>query len=329
MMPTDETKINLGKVHYQLAILHGMGRFPEVVPESHDTEGGPDPPVDSFSVLFHLSHAASLQNAPACLALGRVHAGLDSCVCDLLNLVVPINFDAAKELLRRALSSPQQSPVGPRVAAGCLLYQLLHDENKHRDQDITVIKEAGEAQFNDHSMMIQVLVDTLTLFDALEEEKKEAEKHSKTSHVSRLGRFNEGDRVEANYCLEGTFYPATIIKVSEEDDENKTCSITVEYDDDGSTESLTSENVRPLIPPTATQTNLGGPLSDEQAFGEASDDKLVFTYYELQAELAQLYETAGKREEAAQLYQSAADLAIADNKMKTATEWSLKAADLL
>ena len=34
------------------------------------------------------------------------------------------------------------------------------------------------------------------------------------------------------------------------------------YDDDGSTENLTKENVRLIIPPNATQTALGGPLSD-------------------------------------------------------------------
>uniref|UniRef100_A0A7S4QDH5 Alpha-type protein kinase domain-containing protein n=2 Tax=Ditylum brightwellii TaxID=49249 RepID=A0A7S4QDH5_9STRA len=31
MMPTDETRANLGKVHYHLACLHGVGRFPEIV----------------------------------------------------------------------------------------------------------------------------------------------------------------------------------------------------------------------------------------------------------------------------------------------------------
>lgn len=50
---TDETKSNLGKVHYHLAVLHGMERFPEIVPDSIDHD---DPPShDVFSVIFHLS----------------------------------------------------------------------------------------------------------------------------------------------------------------------------------------------------------------------------------------------------------------------------------
>ncbi|KAL3898462.1 MAG: hypothetical protein SGARI_006666, partial [Bacillariaceae sp.] len=109
----EQTKLNLGKVHYQLAVLHGMGRFPEVVPDSHMDE---EAAHDAFSVLFHLCHAASLQSVAACLALGRLHAGLGTCVSPLLNNIVPVDFEAAKDLLKRAMES-EFPPAAPKVAA--------------------------------------------------------------------------------------------------------------------------------------------------------------------------------------------------------------------
>eukprot|EP00984_Skeletonema_dohrnii_P030158 scaffold21395_cov67-Skeletonema_dohrnii-CCMP3373.AAC.1 len=61
---TDETKSNLGKVHYHLAYLHGQDRFPEIVcPDRIDDDESPS--HDIFSVVFHLSHAASLANSQA------------------------------------------------------------------------------------------------------------------------------------------------------------------------------------------------------------------------------------------------------------------------
>ena len=81
-----------------------MGRFPEIVPEPPAGSDAEKPSHDSFSVLFHLSHAASFRNAPACLSLGQVHAGLlvlGSHVSELLiNPLVTLDFDAAKDLLQ-------------------------------------------------------------------------------------------------------------------------------------------------------------------------------------------------------------------------------------
>lgn len=317
MIPTDLTKINLGKVHHQLAVLHGMGRFPDVVPESEDP-----PAHDVFSVLFHLSHAASLQNPPALLALARSHAGLDTVVSELLPSIVATDLNAAKRLLHRAMESPQ-APAAPKVAAGCLLFQILHDE-RHVLEGAPIDDDANDetnmtSQVTDGELMV-VLQQTLELYDAME-----AENRDKVEHQSTLQRgicLQVGDKVEANYMLEGVFYPAIVDRVQEDG------AITVTYNDDGSSESLTSANVRRLVPPTATQTNLGGPLSDDEAFGEASDDKILLQYYELQAELAELKARTGEPAEAAALYQQAADRAMVDGKMKTATEWSLKAVDL-
>lgn len=79
MKVTEETKSNLGRVHYHLACLHGTDRFPEIV-QSHGESMEEKPSHDIFSVVFHLCHAASLNNVPACLALARVRVGLDTSV---------------------------------------------------------------------------------------------------------------------------------------------------------------------------------------------------------------------------------------------------------
>jgi elongation factor 2 kinase len=309
MMPTDETVKNLGKVHYQLAVLHGTERFPEVVPEIPGQAIEDKPSHDSFSVLFHLAHAAALQNAPACLALARVHVGLGTAVSDLLDNMIPTDFDAAKHLLRRAMSSPHL-PTKPKAAAGCLLYQLLHDEM------------AVGASGGSHTVLAQVIEDTLQLMDVTEKERTDAQGHQ--SRLDRGGTLHQGDKVEANYAMEGSYYMAVVVGISADEQ-----AITVQYDDDGSEETLSMQYVRPLIPPTATQTSMGGPLSDDEAFGaEEGDGKLFLSRYELTAELATLKEKAGDHATASRLYLEAAECAMEDGKMKTATEWSLKAADL-
>ena len=79
MSISEETKSNLGKVHYHLACLHGADRFPEMVPSNVESiEEKPSHCI--FSVIFHLCCAASLRDAPACLALARARIGLDSSV---------------------------------------------------------------------------------------------------------------------------------------------------------------------------------------------------------------------------------------------------------
>ena len=310
MMPTDETRANLGKVHYQLAVLHGMGRFPEVVPNQLSYDNPHDiPPHDAFSVLFHLSHAASLNNVPACLALGRVHAGLPTMVSGLLESIAPIDFDAAKDLLRRAMESPFP-PAGPKAAAGCLLYQIHVDE--------------GDAS---PETLMTLLKDTIALIEEFKAEQEELKNHlQRQDDKKQQGlKFHIGDKVEANYCLEGTFYPGVVDDVSEDGE-----TVVVKYNDDGSTESHKLDNVRMLIPPTATQTGLGGPLSDEEALGvgENSDERCLMEGYELKAELAELKEQAADLSTAAKLYEEAADGAMTAGKMKKATEWSLKASEL-
>ncbi|GAX25257.1 elongation factor 2 kinase [Fistulifera solaris] len=311
MVPSDETTKNLGKIHYQLAVLHGMGRFPETVPDYH---GDAVDDHDVASVVFHLSYAAALHNAPACLALARVQANLESSVSNLLSSIIPVDFEGAKELLRRAMNSPY-TPSSPKAAAGCLLIQILRDESSL----------IGEQSCSDE-MMEQILADTVNLINSATEEKDEATRHKTRSlRLSTQPTFNTGDRVEGNYSLEGTYYSGTVQSVA--DDGN---SITVCYDDDGSLETLGKNHVRLLIPPTATQTTLGGPLSDEEAFGGEGedDDKFAIETYDLLADLAQVKERLGKVDEASRLYALAADEAVNAGKMKVASEWSLKAAEL-
>ena len=312
IVPDAETLMNLGNVHYQLAVLHGMDRFPEVVPTSCGDDATDRLPHDVFSVLFHLSYAASFENAPACLAIGRVQAGLTTSVSSLLAGFLPANFDAAKHMLRRAMASPQ-SLSRPKAAAGCLLYQILSDEKD--------IVDDTEESHSKH-VLIQVLEETLSLLHATKSEADAA-----ASHQVKRDRGNllmVGDRVNADYCLEGTYYAATVTSLSEDG-----TMVAVQYDDDSSEETLPKQHVRPIIPPTATQTTLGGPLSDDDAFGgEDGDDGFLMDVYELQAELADLKEQNGDLQEACELYIKAAEGAMNAGKMKLATEWSLKAGEL-
>jgi elongation factor 2 kinase len=293
MVPCYETKANLGKVHYQLACLHGMGRFPEMM------EGGEV--ADVPSIIFHLSHACSLRNVPACLSMGRVRAGLDTTVSPLLRSTVPVDFDAAKELFQRAMESDYSSSK-PKAAAGCLLLQILHEE-----------------EGNSNAALLPVLEETLAFMKEAEKEDQELEVH--TVRMKRGGGVLVGDRVDANYSLEGSYYAAVVTGVDGE-------SITVQYDDDDSSETHNAENVRPLIPQTATR-DCGGPLSDAEALGgENDDEKCILEDYSVKAELAELLAKMGEAKEAAALFEEAADGAMNAGKMKSASEWSSKASDL-
>ena len=294
-----------------------MGRFPEIVPIDPSTDEDNDkfeaPNHDATSVLFHLAHAASLKCVAACLALGRVHAGLGTCVSNLLETIVPIDFDAAKTLLRRAMESPHP-PALPKAAAGCFLYQIYLDEKESGDLEVEHVPD---------KILMQLLDDILHLMTEAQQEKDVADSHQKRDTGS--SSFVPGDRVEANYFLEGTYYPAVVESLSEDGSQ-----ITVKYDDDGSTETLTKENVSLVIPPNATQTVLGGPLSDEEALGsENTDEKVMMEVYELRGELAELKLKTGMKEDAAQLFETASNEAMSSGKMKKATEWSLKAAEII
>lgn len=108
---SEETKYNLGKVHYHLACLHGTDRFPETV--SSNGESLEEIPSHCISsVIFHLCCAASLGDAPACLALARARIGLDSFVYVhnqhasqiLLMILTLIIFS---QLLAQQLAPPQ------------------------------------------------------------------------------------------------------------------------------------------------------------------------------------------------------------------------------
>ena len=303
MKVTEETKANLGKVHYHLALLHGMDRFPEVVPSQHGEENVEDKPShDIFSVIFHLCHAASLNNVDACLSLARARCGLETYVSPLLSTNVPVDFESAKEYLKRGMAS-DKSPASPRAAAGCLLYQILEDEESTGDTE-----------------KMTVLEDTLELMKLSVEEATMMKEHiSKESRKANDG-FKVGDKVEANYFMEGTFYPAIVVKADES-------SVTVKYDDDESKETLSNENVRSLEPP-ASVIAATVRLSDKEALGtKNTDEQCLFEDYELMARLAEL--KAGTcPSEAATLFHEAADLAMNDGKMRTANEWSVRASEL-
>jgi elongation factor 2 kinase len=286
--------------------LHGLGRFPDDVPDVPEQLVEDCEPHDVFSVLFHLSHAASLYNVAACLALARVKAGLDTSVSALLRTVVPVDFEGAKDILRRAMESPQE-PTEAKVTAGALLFQILHDE--------------GTAS---SLTMMGVLEDTLHLKEQAEKEAEDIARHKERQ--ARGGAFHVGDKVEGNYAMEGTYYPGVLVEVSEEGE-----SLSVKYDDDGSVEVMSFEHVRHLIPPnvTAFAGETACALSDCEALGiENADEKCILETYVMKAELAELKAAAGDTVRATELFEEAADNAINDGKMQSAAKWSNRACEL-
>lgn len=303
MNVTDEMKSNLGKVHFHLAILHGMDRFPEIVPGDNTEE---KPSHCFFSVIFHLCHAASLWNVPACLALARARVGLDTFVSPLLKTNVPIDFESAKEFCKRAMAS-ERSTAAPKVAAGCLLYQIIEDEGTSGDVE-----------------KMRILEDILSLMKLFAEEDKIMKEHAEKESRGKAEGFHVGDKVEGNYFMEGTYYAGIIVEVSGDGN-----SVVVQYDDDGSTESLSNENVRSLEPTSEILAAQTARLSDEEALGTVNtDEQCLFEDYDLMAKLAELKGKAGEHSDAAALFQEAADLAMNVGKMKSANAWSMRAAEL-
>ena len=240
---------------------------------------------------------------PACLALARARVGLDTCVSQLLKSNVPIDFESSKEYCKRALAA-EKSPAAPKIAAGCLLYQIIEDEGT-----------AGDVE------KIQILEETLNFVKVSGEEDKIMKEHlKKESGRGKADGFKVGDQVEGNYCMEGTFYSGVLLKVLDD-------TVVIQYDDDGSSETLPNEQVRSLEPPQEILAAKTVRLSDEDAFGINTDEQCIFEKYELMAKLAALKAKTGERPDAAVLYQEAADLAMGAGKMKTANEWSMLAAE--
>jgi Alpha-kinase family len=403
MIPNEQCRCNLGKVHYQLAVLHGLNRFPEVAEaaalhatetstrgagQQHDHDaaahGEPCSPAehDVLSVLFHLSHAASLMNPPACLALARVLSGRPSSVSTLLPSVVPVDFDLAKELLLRATTSPTllsksaaRQSVSPRLSAACLLLTLLLEErqlnvphNLANESDTNDQADAsGEASKTPGSneplldgFVRRVLEDAIDLYNQYRDEQRQLEVHRHVAMKSSCAAAHQqdstaghalasvlraGDRVEANYALEGTYYPAAVTDISSAPvNDAATMLVTVQYDDDGSSEALPIDQVRIVVPVAATQTRLGGPRreaadgchdDDEEEEEEEFDDdeeldcELLMQPYELLALLAHAQLQDGESAAAAELYEQAASGAADDGKMQLATAYSLKSSELL
>lgn len=305
MKITSETQHNLGRVHYHLALLHGQDRFPEIVPTT-----GPNaedaPSHDIFSVVFHLCRAASLYNVPACLALARARIGLETFVSPLLHKNVPVDFESSKGYCRRAMAS-KRSAAAPKIAAGCLLYQITQDEGT-----------AGDVE------KIHILEETLQFMTLLIAEAHMMKELAEKEARGKADGFQVGDKVEGNYCGEGTFYPGVVMEVCEDG-----TSVVVQYTDDGALETLSNANVRSLEPaPELAARTMH--LSDEEALGTVNTDEqcLLFENYDLMAKLAELKANAGERSDAAALFHEAADLAMNAGKMKTANNWSMRAAEL-
>jgi len=256
-------------------------------------------------------------------------------VSDLLEALVPIDFEGAKCLLKCAMESEHPANL-PKVSAGCILYQIYTNEAFVARGGIQSDNDNYGGDVSQHTVvsdlvltnLVEEILDLMQACDLEREVNVEFKERSRThSHSLRVG-----DIVEGNYFLEGNYYPGTVESVSNNTNNgDKAVMITVKYDDDGTVESLSSDNVQIIIPPTATQTALGGPLTDEEAgFGVGSgDEAMTLESYQLRADLAKLVETSGDHQKASKLYEQAAHDAMQANKMKVATEWSLQAFNLM
>jgi elongation factor 2 kinase len=325
MTITSDTRMNLGRVHYQLAVLHGLGRFPELVAHSRSSNDTPldisdekqPPDHDVSTVLFHLSYGASLQNITSCLALGRLQAGLSSEVSPLLSSIVPIDLAASKILLRRAMTSPYFPPSQPKVAAGCLLYQILQDENRNfvRSSETDIVDR--------NTIEIKLVIQDILQYMNDTEQEGDSDVQRRETKMKAMGDCNNtihsnpipisiGDHVEANYALEGKYYPAVVVDIvaatsNDQDDDNdddndavvhdeehQRLFYTVRYEDDDSCETLSSHHVRSRVPLTATATSCGEPIPDHRDVRpdtDTEDSSVTMKQYELQYELATILMT--------------------------------------
>ena len=204
----------------------------------------------------------------------------------------------------------EASTASPKVAAGCLLYQIIEDEGDEGT--------AGDVE------KMNILEETLNMMKLSVEEDKIMKQHAEKGPRGKADGFHVGDQVEGNYFMEGTFYPGVVLEVSEDGN-----SVVVQYEDDGSSESLTNENVKSLEPSAEILAAHTLRLSDEEALGTVNtDEQCLFEDYDLMAKLAELKASAGESSDAAAVFQEAADLAMNAGKMKTANSWSMRAAEL-
>lgn len=224
----------------------------------------------------------------------------------LLKSNVPIDFESSKDYCKRAMAS-KNSTAAPKVAAGCLLYQIIEDEGT-----------AGDVE------KIHILEETLELMKLTIEEQNAMKEHANKQPRGKADGFCAGDKVEGNYCMEGTFYSGVVVSVNEDGN-----SVVIQYDDDGSTETLSNENVRSLEPAPEILAAHTARLSDEQALGSHNtDEDFLLTDFDLMAKLAELKAKAGNVSEGAALFLEAADLAMSAGKMQAANTWSQRAAEL-
>jgi elongation factor 2 kinase len=202
----------------------------------------------------------------------------------------------------------ERSPALPKAAAGCLLYQILEDE-----------ETAGNVE------KLTVLEETLNFLNLAEREQASVKEHAKNMQSrGKSDGFRIGDIVEGNYFMEGTYYSARVIGVLDGGE-----SVVIQYDDDGSSETLTTENVRSIeLVSAEVLSHETSRLSDEEAFGVVNTDEIVLLDYELMSKIGDLKEKTGDRQAASELFQQAAELAMNAGKMQTANNWSMRAAEL-
>ena len=137
IIPDDNLKAILGKVHVDISVLYGMRRFA-------DSNNGE---ICIESAFFHICHAASLGNATAMLALGRLLLGLGSSLCEGLLGHVDVDDASALEHLRKAAATHEGAEA---TAAACLIAKYGKGGAEERStnaervlRDVAAAKEAA------------------------------------------------------------------------------------------------------------------------------------------------------------------------------------------
>jgi len=306
--PDDTTKRRLGEIHYEIACLHGAGSIPDALKSSsvESGEAGKGDCVldthDVVSCLFHLCCAASLWNVRACMALGRVYAGMSSSVSSLLNWIMSVNYEKSKIFLRRAMES-KYPPTSVRCAAGCLLLQIMNKQTNHTESEII--------------SMTEHVVD---LFDAKEKEETEILVERKT--LERGGKFHPGDRVMTSSSNSKSVHDGVITGVSDEGS-----NLHVHFDE----EKLEEEHVIDLNHSSICLDVLEdfSARSDSYSYSGNCDEEICCEKsYRLKARLAEYKAKENDVAAAFILFQEASQAAYDDGLIDAGDSWKKCAAAL-
>eukprot|EP00923_Selenidium_pygospionis_P002049 GHVN01003160.1.p1 GENE.GHVN01003160.1~~GHVN01003160.1.p1 ORF type:complete len:785 (-),score=73.09 GHVN01003160.1:691-3045(-) len=154
LTPRGATLVRMGEVHYEIASLHGQGRF--AIQHGECIEAAADDcTCDVQSCLFHLCHASSMGVPAASYALGRLCYGMPTSISPSLSKsrLVPENLDLSLKYFSKALiggdpaaeiSEAAAHPLkSSALAAGGLLLNLINANEGDSHVGEHVVKHHG------------------------------------------------------------------------------------------------------------------------------------------------------------------------------------------